>query len=117
MIVIVFMRVWLSSSWCSGWLYRLSATFWFSSLWCGVYLCLGNSDKQTIYDQRQEIKSMIINMVQNWNHMYFSHNSNIKYIGSTIKCIESIRYAINLDVVSFFMIFSDFDFMFLSMYY
>ena len=50
--------------------------------------------------------------------MYYSHSSNIKYVGSTIKCIrfESIHYAINLDVVSFFMVFSDFDYILLSMY-
>ena len=50
--------------------------------------------------------------------MYSSHNSNIKYVGSNIKCIgfESIHYAINFDVVSSFMIFSDFDFMFLLMH-
>ena len=48
----------------------------------------------------------------------FTISNNIKCVGSTIKCIgfEPIHYAISLDVVSFFMIFSDFDFMFLSMY-
>ena len=61
---------------------------------------------------------MIVNMLQNYSHKYFSHNSNIKYICSIIKCIsfESIYYVINLDVVSLFMVFSDFDFMFFSMY-
>ena len=50
--------------------------------------------------------------------MYFSHSSNIKCVDSTIKCIgfESFRYVINLDVVSSFVVFSDFDYMFLSMY-
>ena len=43
--------------------------------------------------------------------MYSSYNSNIKYVDSTIKYIgfESFYYAINLDVVSSFMIFKDFD--------
>ena len=36
------------------------------------------------------------------------NGSTIKYIG-----FESIHYAINMDVVSLFMIFSDFDYMFL----
>ena len=51
--------------------------------------------------------------------MYYSHNSNIKCMDSTIKCIgfESFHYAINLDVVSSFMVFSDFDYMFIPMYY
>ena len=44
--------------------------------------------------------------------------SNIKCVGSTIKYIgfEPINYAINLDVVSSYKVFNDFDFMFLSMY-
>ena len=60
---------------------------------------------------------MVIKMLQNWSNRYYSHNINIKYVISTIKCIdfESIDYA-NLDVVSSFMIFSDFDYMFLYMY-
>ena len=57
-------------------------------------------------------------MLQNLSHRYFSHNSSIKCVYSTIKCIdfESIHYAINLDVVSSLMVFSDFDFLFLLMY-
>ena len=41
--------------------------------------------------------------------MYYNHNNNIKRVDSTIKCIgfESFHYAINLNVVSSFMIFSD----------
>ena len=62
MLVIVFVQVWLSISWCGKWLCRLSTMFWFSSLWCGVYLCLGDSNKQNIFDQRQEFKSMVISM-------------------------------------------------------
>ena len=55
-------------------------------------------------------------MLQNLNHRYFSHNTNIKYVRSTIKCIsfDPIYYVINLNVVLFFMIFSDFDSMFLA---
>ena len=62
---------------------------------------------------------MVINMSQNLTHRYSGHNSNIQYVNSTIKCIdfESFYYAINLDVFLFFMIFSDFDSMFLLMYY
>ena len=60
---------------------------------------------------------MVIKMLQIWSNRYYSHNINIKYVSSTIKCIdfESIDY-VNLDVVSSFMIFSDFDYMFLYMY-
>ena len=61
---------------------------------------------------------MVVNMLQKYSQMYYSHNNNIKYVDSTIKCIdfESFHYAINLDVVSFFMVFNDFDYMFLLMY-
>ena len=50
--------------------------------------------------------------------MYYSHSSNIKYVSSIIKCIsfELVHYVINLDVVSSFIVFSDFDFMFILMY-
>ena len=81
-------------------------------------MCFDNVDKQSIYDQRQKIKSIIINMLQKLSHKYSSHNSNIKCGNSTIKCrsFELIHYAINLDVVSSYIIFSNFDYMFLSIY-
>ena len=62
---------------------------------------------------------MIVNILQNWSHRYSNHNSYIKYVGSTIKCIdfESIHYAINLYIVSFSMVFSNSDYIFISMYY
>ena len=45
--------------------------------------------------------------------MYYIHNINIKYVDPTNKCISfgSIHYAINLDVVSSFivLILNDFD--------
>ena len=40
--------------------------------------------------------------------IYYSHNSNIKYIA-----FEPIHYTINLDIVLSFMIFSEFDYVFL----
>ena len=41
--------------------------------------------------------------------MYSSHDSNIKCVG-----FKLIHYVINLDVVSSSMVFSEFDFVFLS---
>ena len=35
------------------------------SSWCGIYLCEGDSNEQSISDQLQEIKSMVVNMLQN----------------------------------------------------
>ena len=54
-------------------------------------------------------------MLQNLNYKYSSHDSNSKCVGSTIKYIgfEPIHYTINLNVVSSFMVLSDFNFMFL----
>ena len=62
---------------------------------------------------------MVINMLQNRNHKYYSHNNNIKYENLTIKFLsfELIYYVINLDVVSFFMIFNNFDYKFVLIYY
>ena len=84
-----------------------------SSSWCDVYLYEGDSDDQSIFDQQQEIKLIVVNMLQNLNHKYFSNNRNIKYVGSTIKCIgfELIHHAINLNVIPFSMVFRDFNFM------
>ena len=62
---------------------------------------------------------MIISMLQNWSQRYSSHNSNILCVDSTIKCLgfESFYYVIKLDVVSSFVIFSNFDSMFVWIYY
>ena len=51
------------------------------------------------------------------SHRYSSYKSNIKYVDSIIKCIgfESFYYAINLNVISFFMIFNDFDLCIISL--
>ena len=43
--------------------------------------------------------------------MYCSYNSNIKCVG-----FKPINYSINLDIVSSYMVFSDFDYIFLPMY-
>ena len=75
-------------------------TFWFSSLWCDIFLYLGYSNEQSIFNQRQEIKLIIVSIMQNRSQMYSNHNNNIKYVDSTIKYIdfESFRYVINLNV-------------------
>ena len=47
--------------------------------------------------------------------MYYKHNNNIKYIDSIIKCIgfEPIHYT---DIVLSFIVFNDFDSLFISTY-
>ena len=54
---------------------------------------------------------MIVNILQNYSHIYYSHNNNIKCVSLTIKCMdfELIHYNINMNIVSFFYIFNDFD--------
>ena len=48
------------------------------------------------------------------NHKYYSYNNNIKCVDSTIKYnFKSSHYAINLNIVSFFFVYSDFDSIFL----
>ena len=51
---------------------------------------------------------MIVNMLQNRNHKYYSHYKIIKYLG-----FELIIYVINLDIASFSKVFNEFNFMFL----
>ena len=60
------------------------------------------------FERVKYIRSTIRNQINGRQHAaeqsqrYSNHNSNIKCIDSTIKCIgfESFHYAINLDVVS-----------------
>ena len=61
---------------------------------------------------------MVVDMLRNWSHRYSNHNSNVKCVDLTNKCIcfKSFHYSIDLDVVSSFVGFSDFDYMFISMY-
>ena len=62
---------------------------------------------------------MVVSMLHNMSQRYYCHNSNMKCVDSTMEYIgfESFHYAINLDVVSSFMVFIGFDYMFLTMYY
>ena len=49
--------------------------------------------------------------------MYSNHSNNIKCVDSTIKYVgfKSIHYTINLDIISFSIVFNDFNFIFLLM--
>ena len=72
------MCLWLSSPWCAYGCHHLSAcmviivlvrrvvvsTFWFSSSWYDIHLCFDDLDEQSISDQRQYIKSVVVNMMQ-----------------------------------------------------
>ena len=48
--------------------------------------------------------------LQIWNNKYFSHDGNIKCVDLEF---ESFYYAINRAGVSSYMVFNDFDYMFL----
>ena len=94
-----------------GFFFVLSSFFgvWFivSLLRCGVvrrliavfYLCGDDSDGQKRSDQFK-ISNMIISILNNW-----SHRNSSNYIIKFVSFIP-IYYAINLDIVSSYMIFS-----------
>ena len=51
---------------------------------------------------------MVVNMLQNWNHIYYSLHRIIKCVG-----FKLIHCAINLDIALSFRVFSEFDYVFL----
>ena len=81
-------------------------------------MCLDDLNEQNIYDQRQVNQVNDRQYATYWSQIYSSHNSNIKYINSTIKYIdfELFHYTINSNIVSFFVVFSNFDYIFISIY-
>ena len=63
------------------------------------YLCGGDlTDKTNLISRIYQI--MVVSMLKKWNHRYYNHYI-IKFVG-----FISIYYAINLDIVSSFMVFS-----------
>ena len=52
---------------------------------------------------------MVVNMLQNWNNIYYNYQIIIKCVG-----FKPIHRAINLDVTSSFKVFSKFEYVFLS---
>ena len=91
---------------------NLVTTFCFRLFVTTFYLRVGDSDGSSIFDQTETTNQiMVVNILQNLSHRYFSHYSITKFVG-----FEPIYYIINLDVISSFMIFIDLLFMFLSMY-
>ena len=88
----------LSSSYYDVW-------FFVGLLQCGVfhrlvttlYLCMTNSDRQNGFDQLK-ISYLVIGMLKNESHRYSSYYI-IKFLGFIL-----IYYAINMDIVSSFMV-------------
>ena len=64
------------------------------------------------------IKLIVVNILHNWSHMYYSHKCNIKYVKLIIKYIgfKTFYYAINFYDISSFIVFSNFDNIFISIY-
>ena len=84
--------------------------FFFHCLIAIFYLCVGDLDKQNIFDQTDTTNQiLIVSMLHKLTHNYFSHHNIIKF-----EYFDIIYYVINLGVVLFFMIFS--KFVFLSMH-
>ena len=81
---------------------------WFLSSHYSIFLCVNDSNrKANLIKQRHQI--MVINILQNLSHMYYSHHRIIKCVG-----FKPIHCAINLDDVSSFKAFNEFDYVFLS---
>ena len=74
---------------------------------------MSNSDGQNIFYQQIILWSSLyyVIVLQNLSHKCYSHYSIIKFVN-----FETIYYAINLNVISSYMVFSEFVFVFLSMY-
>ena len=72
---------------------------------------MGNSNDKT-YSIEKSSQIMIVSMLQNWSSMYYSHHIIVKFIS-----FKPIYCVINLDIASSSIVFSDFDYLFLSEYY
>ena len=110
--------MWLLSSWCGVWLCCLGTTFVCRRRGT-IFICMRSIQTNKIYSINDKKSNQWSSLCcKNRSYKYSSHNSNIKCVNSTIKYtnFEPIHYAINLNVVSSFMIFNDFDYMFLLMY-
>ena len=53
------------------------------------------SDSNGKVNQKDKVKSLFIDMIENLSHMYYSHHIIIKCVG-----FKSIHYTINLDIAS-----------------
>ena len=101
--------MWLSPSRCDVWLCRLDTKVCFLS---SAFICVWMIQTRKTYPIRdKKIQSMIVYMLENLSHRYSSHNSNIKCVG-----FELIHYAIKPYVISSYIAFREFDFVFLSIY-
>ena len=86
------------------------STFYFLRCFVAVsYFYIGNSDEQSIFDEIETINQI---MVMNQNHIYYSHYTIIKFIE-----FESNYYVINLNVISSFIVFNEFVYLFISRCY
>ena len=83
-----------------------------------IFICVLTIQKSKVYKIRDKKSNQMSIIYYRTEVMYSNHNNNIKYVDSNIKyiCFKLIHYAINMDIVLFFMIFNDFDYMFISMY-
>ena len=65
------------------------------------FICVEAIQTRKTDSMSRKYQIMVVGMLKNWSRRYFNHY-NIKFIG-----FMSIYYAINLDIVSSFMIFSN----------
>ena len=72
-------------------------------------LCVSDANDKTYSNNKKlQIKIMVVDIVQNFIHMYYSYYKIIKSVD-----FKSIYYAINLNIVLSFRVFNYFDYIFL----
>ena len=100
-----FVGFFLSSSCATCGMCPLSTVVWFSSSCYGAFWCVGdlNGKADSIKTSSQ---IMVVSMLQNLSHMYYSHHRIIKYVG-----FKPIHCAINLDIASSSRVLHEFDYM------
>ena len=100
--------VFLSSSYAACDLCHLNMTVWFSSSYYDAIWWVGDSNGKA-YSINTSSQIMVVNMLQNFSHMYYSYHRIIKCVG-----FKPIHCAINLNTTSSSRFFNEFDSLFLS---
>ena len=70
---------------------RLNMTVWFSSSYCDAFWWVGDSNGKA-YSINISSQIMVVNMLLNFSHMYYSYHKIIKCVG-----FKPIHCAINMN--------------------
>ena len=80
--------------------YHRFVMMWCCSSSCYGVLCEGTIQTNKTDSINQKYQIMVVSMLKNWSRRYYSHYI-IKFVSFML-----IYYAINLDIVSFYKVFS-----------